>query len=78
LAVRTLLGGLLVLSAAIGVAIGGFWGFMKAFGAEVDICEGSNCTSGWYYAGPILVGAFVVGAIGVALLRAERNGSRSA
>ena len=75
---RKLLGGLLVLSAAIGIAIGGFWGFMKASGAEVDVCEGSSCTSGWYYAGPILVGALALGAVGVALLRRERNGSASA
>jgi hypothetical protein len=75
--VRKLLGGLLVLGAAVGVAIGGFWGFMKASGAEVDICDGRNCTSGWYYAGPIVVGALVLGAIGVALLRGERNGPRS-
>jgi hypothetical protein len=74
---QKLLGGLFVLSAAIGLAIGGFWGFMKASGAEVDICDGGNCTSAWYYAGPILVGALMLGAIGVALLRGERHGARS-
>jgi hypothetical protein len=33
---------------------------MKAAGAEVDICSGSECTSGWYFARPILMGAVVI------------------
>lgn len=75
---RRALGALLVLAAVIGVAVGGLWSFMKASGAEVDICSGGgpNCTSGWYYAAPILVGAIVSGVIGVALLRGEGNRSR--
>jgi hypothetical protein len=44
---------------------------MKAAGAEVDICSGSECTSGWYFVAPILVGAVVMGLIGMALLRAR-------
>lgn len=68
---------LLILGAAIGAAIGGLWAFMKGSGAEVDVCNGPSCTSGWYYAGPILVGAVVIGMIGVALLRGERHDSRS-
>jgi hypothetical protein len=77
LCVRRLAGALLLLVAAIGVAIGGLWALMKANDAEVDICRGSECTSGWYYAVPILVGAVVLGVIGVALLLGERKGSRS-
>jgi hypothetical protein len=50
LSVRRLAGALLLLVAAIGVAIGGLWALMKANDAEVDICSGSECTSGWYYA----------------------------
>lgn len=64
-------GALLVLVAAVGAAIGALWAYMKAAGAEVDICSGSECTSGWYFAGPILVGAVVIGLIGMALLRAR-------
>ena len=66
-----------LLAGAIGTVIGGFWAFMEASGAEVDVCSGQNCTSGWYYAAPILIASVVVGVIGVALLRAERNRSRS-
>jgi hypothetical protein len=69
--VRRASGALLVLVAAVGAAIGGLWVFMKAAGAEVDICSGSECTSGWYFAGLILVGAVVIGRIGLALLRAR-------
>ena len=64
-------GALLVLVAAVGAAIGGLWAYMKAAGAEVDICSGSECTSGWYFVAPILVGAVVMGLIGMALLRAR-------
>jgi hypothetical protein len=64
-------GALLLVVAGLGVAIGGLWAFMKAAGAEVDICSGPECASGWYFAGPILVGAVVVGLIGIALLRAR-------
>jgi hypothetical protein len=50
---------------------------MKAAGAEVDICRAGEggCTSGWYYAVPILVAALVIGAIGIGLVRSrpERN-----
>jgi hypothetical protein len=70
-------GAFLLLGAAIGAAIGGAWAFMKASGAEVDICNGPSCTSGWYYAASILMGAVVVGAIGVTLLRASRSSSAS-
>jgi hypothetical protein len=67
--VRVRVGALLMFLAAIGLALGGLWAFMKASGAEVDVCTGRSCTSGWYYAGPILAGAVVAGAIGIALLR---------
>jgi uncharacterized membrane protein YidH (DUF202 family) len=74
---RTLVGAFLVLVACVGVAVGGLWAYAKAAGAEVDICDGPRCTSGWYYAAPILIGAVVVGVFGVALLRSERRGSGS-
>jgi hypothetical protein len=63
-----------LLVAAIGVAIGGLWALMKANDAEVDICSGSECTSGWYYAVPILVGRRHVGCDGrrIATAPAER------
>jgi hypothetical protein len=71
--VRRFGGGLLILVAALGAAFGGLWAFAKAGGGEVDICPaGRDCISGWYFAGPILVGAVVVGLIGVALLRRPR------
>ena len=40
---------------------------MKAAGAEVDYCPGSECTSGWYFASGLL--AFAAAAVGVGLLR---------
>jgi hypothetical protein len=48
--VRRFAGAVLVLVAAVGVAFGGLWAFMKATGAEVDICGTGEegCTSGWY------------------------------
>jgi hypothetical protein len=58
--VRRASGALLVLVAAVGAATGGLWAYMKAAGAEVDICSGSECTSGWYFARPILMGAVVI------------------
>jgi hypothetical protein len=60
---------LLILVAALGAAFGGLWAYAKAAGGEVDICPDGDCISGWYFAGPILLGAVVVGLIGVALLR---------
>jgi hypothetical protein len=74
---RELAGTLLILVSLAGLAIGGLWAFMKAAGAEVDICRAGEggCTSGWYYAVPILVAALVIGAIGIGLVRSrpERN-----
>ncbi len=70
-AIRKLIGGVLVLAAAAGAAVGGFWALMKASGAEVDLCTGGGgeCTSGWYPALAFLSGAVVAGALGVRLLR---------
>jgi hypothetical protein len=69
--VRALAGVLLIVISLGGIAIGGFWAFMKAAGAEVDICTdaGGGCTSGWYYAVPILMSSLVVAAIGILLVR---------
>jgi hypothetical protein len=72
--VRRLAGSVLALVAALGLAVGGFWGYMKAAGGEVDICDGPSCTSAWYYVVPTLLIALLVGVIGVALLRGERRG----
>jgi hypothetical protein len=70
---RELAGTFLILVSMAGLAIGGLWAFMKAAGAEVDICRAGEggCTSGWYYAVPILVAALVVGAIGIGLVRSK-------
>jgi hypothetical protein len=77
--VRRFSGAVLVLVAAVGVAFGGLWAFMKAAGAEVDICGTGEegCTSGWYYAVPILAIALILGVVGVVLLRGEGHASRS-
>jgi hypothetical protein len=74
---RRFAGAVLVVIAAAGLVVGGFWAYMKAAGGEVDICRdpGGKCTSGWYYALPILAGSAVVLVIGVVLLR---GGYRSA
>jgi hypothetical protein len=69
--VRRFGGGLLILAAALGAALGGLWAYAKAVGGEVDICLHGDCISGWYFAGPILAGAVVVGLLGVSLLRAR-------
>jgi hypothetical protein len=66
-----LTGLLLLLASAAGIALGGFWAFMKASGAEVDYCDGSQCISGWYPAGTILLVAALAGLLGLALLRAR-------
>ena len=44
---------------------------MKLAGAEVDICGAGqdSCTSGWYYATPILFDGIVLGVLGLVLLR---------
>lgn len=62
---------ILLLLIAVGAAVGGgMWAFMKASGAEVDICErGDACTSGWYGEAVFLVFAVFVGAAGFTLLR---------
>jgi hypothetical protein len=77
---RILAGALLVLAAAAGLAFGGFWAFMKAAGGEVDICRnpGEECTSGWYYAGPILAVSLLVLVLGVVLLRSGQRDSGAA
>ena len=74
---RILAGALLVLAAAAGLAFGGLWAFMKAAGGEVDICRdpGGECTSGWYYAGPILAVSLLVLMLGVGLLRSGLRNS---
>ncbi len=69
-----------MLIALAGFAIGGLWAFAKAVGGEVDICTdpGGGCTSGWYYAVPILLGSVLVGGLGVALVPRAPSEGRSA
>jgi hypothetical protein len=73
--VRTLGAAFLLLVAAACGAVGGLWAYMKAAGAEVDICRGPECTSGWYFAGPLLVAALIFGVLGAALLHGARRDS---
>ena len=72
-------GGLLLLIAVLCALLGGFWGFAKAAGGEVDICPAGEreCISAWTFVIPLLIGAVVLGSIGLAALRTERDGSRS-
>jgi hypothetical protein len=69
--VRTLVGLLLLLFAAGAGVLGGAWAYMKASGAEVDVCpgRGAGCLSGWYPAGAMLAFALFVAVAGVVLLR---------
>jgi hypothetical protein len=66
---RSVLGLVLVVGALFVGAIGALWTSMKASGAEVEYCPGATCTSGWYLATALLVGAVALGAIGAAILR---------
>ena len=74
---RRALGVLLLLVAVVLGGIGALWTLMKANGAEVDLSIGDGYTSGWYPASGLLACALLVAALGVALLRGQRDGSRT-
>jgi hypothetical protein len=69
--VRKVGGGVLLLIALLCASLGGFWAYMKAAGAEVDICGTGEqgCISGWYFAGPLLFAAVVFGLLAAAAFR---------
>ena len=69
-------GVVLLVVALLAGLVGGFWAFMKAAGAEVDYCDGPNCTSGWYGAAAFLALALIVGGVGLGLLRSGGQGPR--
>jgi hypothetical protein len=71
---RRLVGGVFIGAALLAGAIGGLWAYMKAGGAEVDLCGGSDCTSGWYPATAFLGSAVVLGVLGTVVLRHHRGG----
>jgi hypothetical protein len=68
--VRQLVGYLLVAGAAIAAVVTGIWTSVEAFRAETEIHSVSGLAqSVWALGGPTFVGAFVVGMVGVGLLR---------
>jgi hypothetical protein len=77
--VDKLLGGLLLLVAAVAGLIGVLWLFLDAVGTEWDYCDGGggDCISGWKMGAAFTFAAVVAGVVGVSLLRRERHGSRS-
>ncbi len=68
---------LLLFAVATGL-LGGAWTYMKASGAEVDICtgSGSGCVNGFYPALTFLAVGLFVGVAGVVLLRGGRHDVR--
>jgi hypothetical protein len=68
--VRRLSGYLLVAGAAIAAIVSGIWATVVAFHAETEIHSVSGIAQAvWALGGPTFVGAFVVGMVGVGLLR---------
>jgi hypothetical protein len=73
-----LLGGLLLLAAAVAGVVGIGWLLLDAIGTEWDYCPGgSDCIAGWKIGAGFAVAALVAGVLGLSVLRRKRDASGS-
>ena len=68
-------GVLLIVVGLLIAAAGALWSYAKAVGGEWDLCPGSDCINGWYFALPLLLLGLAAIGMGIRMIGRSRRSS---